>query len=490
MMVGVLFGVINIIFLYPLILKDEEFGLTRILLTISVLASNIAAFGTPSIIIKYFPYFNTDRRSRIKLLLFSGNIAIISLIIVLSLLFVFEDEVAYYYNENANLFGKYYVLLYGLIVSTVANLIFSSYCKSLYKSVFQNVLNEIGLRLWQTVLLIIYYFDFISFTTFMHLFVFGYFMLSLLLLLFILRSTKRGSFDEVVINQNLNKEMTLYGGMNFLSGLAGTLTGRIDTLMIASMIGCVVCAGNDGLAAVGIYSWALYISTMIDIPARSISNVAGTLISEAWKDSDLNKLNKIYRSSSLTQLIIGILIFLCIWINLDVLFLIKPDYASAKWIVFFLALGKLTDVAAGLNGTIINTSKYYYFITIIMILLVVLTFVTNLIFIPMYGAVGAAVASAISIIIYNLFSFIFLIIKFKMQPFTFKTIIVLFIGSLSYLLVYFITFDQGIILDSVVKTVILVIVYIGLIVYTAVSNEINDSALRVMKRLRIILGTK
>ncbi|MBN4052435.1 oligosaccharide flippase family protein, partial [Sphingobacteriaceae bacterium AH-315-L07] len=58
--IGIVLGYVNVVLLFPNILEPEQFGLTRILIAIGVIALQVGQLGTPQIIIKYFPYFQSE----------------------------------------------------------------------------------------------------------------------------------------------------------------------------------------------------------------------------------------------------------------------------------------------------------------------------------------------------------------------------------------------------------------------------------------------
>ena len=101
------------------------------------------------------------------------------------------------------------------------------------------------------------------------------------------------------------------------------------------------------------------------------------------------------------------------------------------------------------------------------------TFFTNLVLIPEYGIVGASLATAISIVAYNIISFLFLKIKFNLQPFTKGTLIVILIAIISYSAAQHIHFTDYLIADLLIKSFVLVLIFVPSIVITNVSEEIN-----------------
>ena len=72
-------------------------------------------------------------------------------------------------------------------------------------------------------------------------------------------------------------------------------------------------------------------------------------------------------------------------------------YKVGKFVVLFVMLGKLIDMASGANGEIIGLSKYYKFNMYCILFLAVLTVVGNYFLIPALGVTGAALATAISL---------------------------------------------------------------------------------------------
>ena len=477
---GVFIGALNIIFLYPLILSTEDFGLTRILVSISIIAANIGAFGTPSILIKFLPFYNSTTLSKSKLFSYIFRVGLIGMIVVFLVLISLKSLILSYYNENASYFGENYYLIFPLIFLIISNSIFSSYCKGLFKSVLQNFLNDIAIRLIHTLLLILFFYDVIDFNFFLYGFIGGYAIVSLFLFFYLILTKELVLLNNSKEKINNSKEMITYGGANFLTGLAGNLTSRIDSLMIAGMVGCVLCGENKGLEAIAIYSWGLYVASLVEMPGRAVTSIALPYISDFWKNSDLVNINKLYKSSAITQLVIGTLLFLGVWINVDLLFLIKPEFQEARWVIFFLGFGKLIHISAGLNGSIILTSKYYYFSTVFIIFLSIVTFLTNLLLIPEYGIVGASIATTISIIIYNIISFLFLLIKYKMQPFTVGTLIVILIAFVSYFIANSIQFVEHLIFNSFIKSVVLITIFVPLVLVSKASQDINKWAKKIL----------
>src|SRR5271170_6811733 len=79
---------------------------------------------------------------------------------------------------------------------------------------------------------------------------------------------------------------------------------------------------------------------------------------------DLGKINRIYRRSSINQLIFSAGMFVLIWINFTdgvAVFHLKSDYLDARYIFLFIGLTRIVDMGTGVNSQIIGTSTFWRF---------------------------------------------------------------------------------------------------------------------------------
>ena len=86
---------------------------------------------------------------------------------------------------------------------------------------------------------------------------------------------------------------------------------RLDMMMIGSML---------DLEQVAFYTVAFFIGNAIKVPGKSIISISIPLVAKAWEKQDFKQIQTLYSKSSINQLIIGGVFFLCIWINIDEVF--------------------------------------------------------------------------------------------------------------------------------------------------------------------------
>nr|WP_255552024.1 polysaccharide biosynthesis C-terminal domain-containing protein [Roseivirga sp. E12] len=131
-------------------------------------------------------------------------------------------------------------------------------------------------------------------------------------------------------------------------------------------------------------------------------------------------------------------------------------------------------MAFGTNGEIIVMSKYYRFNVVTVSILAMLTISFNLWLIPEYGIEGAAIASFLSMLLFNVIKYIFVFAKFGIQPFTRSSIVFVIIAAFTLLVNYFLPSISNIYLDIMVRSLAIVIVLMGLTFGLKVSSELNQ----------------
>jgi O-antigen/teichoic acid export membrane protein len=466
--IGLAIGYFNTLWLYPLFLTKEEIGLTRLLISVSFLFAIFASLGSINIPNKFFPYFNDKEKRHNGFLFFLLMLGSVGFVIFAVLFFAFKDLVYSIYIQSAPLLLNYYYYFLPLTLLALYYSIFESYLIIQQKPVLPNFVREVLLRISITIGLLSIFFGLFSFNGFV-LFLMFSMLLGLLLLVFY--SQREGILfirpDLSVFRSSYLKGIFVYGGFVLLGNSSSLLIGNIDALMLSAY---------KGLGATGIYTIAFFVANVIEIPKRSISQSVIGIVSVANKNKDYFKLETLYKKSSINQLIPGVLIFLGIWCNVENIFQLMPNseiYIAGKWVVFFIGLSKLFDMATGVNAEILSSSDYYKADLVFLVILGLTAIVTNIIFIPIWGIIGAALASAMSIFMVNSIRFIFILWKFKIQPFSLNTIKVLLIGLFVLAVNYLLPFLGNIILDIIIRSIVILLIFGTSVLIFKTSEDID-----------------
>lgn len=210
----------------------------------------------------------------------------------------------------------------------------------------------------------------------------------------------------------------------------GVLRSSIDSLVLASKI---------NLENAAFFAFATYLASIMQAPFRSIVAITIPILSRAWKDKDTKEIGRIYQRSSINLLCFSLFVFILIWINFSnaiSFFNINPEYLIGKWVFFIMGLVTIIEMGTGVNSQIIGTSTYWRFELWTSLLLTALIIPLSYTLTVKFGIIGPALSNLISFIFYNLVRIWFLWKKFRLQPFTSKTIEVLLFAALAYFITY------------------------------------------------------
>lgn len=462
---GVVIGFITLIFFQPHALNTEEVGLTGILISYSQMFAQFAILGFNGTG-RYFPYFRNDKKNHHGYLFLSCVVALLGFALYVVVAYIFKDDFISQKTQKSNLFHDYYWYLVPLTFFTLFFNVFELYARLLYDTTSSRVLREFTQRLLILFTVVLILVKVVNFHTFMTIW-----LLANVLPTFLMagRLMGRGQFSLVpdlgFPDRDLTNKMVSISFFAILTGSAPIIIQNVDKYMINY---------KYGLSDTGVYTIAAYCGTVITLPARSLYSIAYTMVVDAWKEKDIKAIKILYEKSCINQLAAALFIFILIWANVHNIFrVLPPTYAAGKYVIFFIGLGFLIDSATGINGVIISTSKYFKIDSLFYLGLILVTIVFNLIFIPRYGITGAAIAAALTLLVFNLFRYIFILIAYRMQPFTYKTPLMLLFGVIIYWLTTLIPIFSNFITDGLIRSITITVLFVSAIYFFNLSEDIN-----------------
>lgn len=473
---GSVVGYINSMVLFPNFLGKEYYGLLQTLLSASLILAQFARVGLPNLTIKFFPRFKTEDRVHNGFLLFITTVAIVSSVVFIGAYLLIEDWFVGLYSANSPLFVDFAYLLFPLTIAYLFYDTYAAYSRSILKAFVPSLIREVFIRLCITAAIGAYIFGLVQLDGFLHTIalIYGLAVLSLMIYFKYLRQLSFKANWEF-ITKPFAKEMTNFSLFAFLGGSAAMLINRIDVLMISSML---------NLSNTGVYAVAASISTILYIPTRALNQISEPVISRAWKENDMDEIKHVYQQTSIIQFLAGVFAFLGIWCNIDDIFaLALPDFAEGKYVILFIGGAKLFDMITGCNSAIIANSKHYRFILYSNLCLVFIAIASNYLLIPMYGIVGAGIATALSVLLFNMAKLLFIYAKVQIQPFTPNTLKLLGVVGLTYAIQLLSPSFDILLIDMLIRSVIITIVFGGLVYFLKISDQVNGVVDGVLKKV-------
>lgn len=407
--IGVGIGTLNLIFLYPIFFQTDEIGLIRTLTSLALLFSHVSSLGIGGILLRFFPHFRTsDRRHSgfpSAAWLYAGIGFLLALLLYLSI----RPSILGYY-EPSSLLRDYdlYVIPLALFV-LIYNLV-ELFDRAHFQTMFTLLGREVLLRLFTTAGILAVGWGYWNFEAFMLWFLGIHALIALIALSKSIYAGRIGwNFNPDFFKPRRLRVLFRYGMFTFMTGASTFAVQTIDSIMLGAYV---------NLEAVGIYTIAFFMGSVIAIPFRGISRIAIPVVSQAWKESDLVKINRVYAATSYLQFLAGAVILSLITLSLRDLFTFLPEiYSTGFIVVFLIGLGHLIDMTGGLNANILATSPKYHVDLYVNLCFILACILLNILLIPAYGLNGAAMASLISYLLLNTARCLILYRLFGFNPF-------------------------------------------------------------------------
>jgi O-antigen/teichoic acid export membrane protein len=434
--IGFAVGLLNT-YLYAKGFAEAEYGLVQgAFVAFANVMFSVSNVGLTYYIYKFFPYYNDNlppKKNDMVTLALVVSITMFAFVMIIG--FVFKDFVIRKYNTNSPELIYYYYWLFPFGFGLSIYSILEAFAWQLRKSVLTNFLKEIVFRLFATILIVLFFLKVIKdFNLFIKLYAFTYIAIALVLLFYLIATRQLHlTFTISRVTKKFFKKIARAALFIWSGALVFNIAQVFDTLVIGAVV-------TSGMANVGIYTLAQNISSLVHAPQRAIVSAAVPLLSQAWKDKDYDRINRIYQRSSINQLLFALAMFALIWLNFTdgvLTFHLKPGYLDARIIFLFIGITKIIDMGTGVNSHIIGTSIYWKFEFISGIILLALTLPLNYILTKELDVVGPAIANLFAIIVYNGIRYVFLLRKFNMQPFTVKSLYALLLGAACFVICFF-----------------------------------------------------
>lgn len=422
---GVMIGVFSTLYIYPRAL--EEFGLLRFILDTAALLMPLYSLGISSVSIRFFPNFEDKA---------SGHHGYLGLLMLWSLLgyalfgvaawLLWQPILGFYTAQNA-LFAEHLWLLFPVAFLTLVNNVFSQYSMNFKRIVVPSLLMDFSQKLALPILVAAYWQGWIP-LPWMLTGIVAYQTLVAAGFVVYIRHLEAWHWrpDWPFFWEKMFRPMLGYAVFGVVGGLGFLLVFKLDTWTVGTFV---------GLKNNGIYAIAAFIASIMEVPSRALVGISNPLIVKHWHDGNTAEIEVLYQKVSINLLIAGLLLFGAFWVS------VKPFYQviangemleAGKWVILLLGIGKLVDMATGLNNYILTYSKYFRYSYLQIGLPALLGVGLNVLLAPRMGIVGIALATLASTIFYNLISLALNWYFFRLQPFSAHSVRVLGVASAAF----------------------------------------------------------
>jgi len=264
-------------------------------------------------------------------------------------------------------------------------------------------------------------------------------------------------FDSSFKEKRITKKILLFSIPLLLSGALMLIMKKVDILML----GYFTSSSN-----VGIYSAAARTAQLLIIGLNSFGVIFTPIISELHKKKKMVELENTYKT--VTKIIFTIvfpLFLVFITFGRDILAVFDTEFIVGFWALVILSIAHLVNSTTGSCGTIISMAGHSKIILINHVIVFTINIALNIILIPMYGIIGAAIATCSSMVIINIIRLIELYVMFKMHPYKWSYLKPIIAGLISVIIVSFLDFYW------LIKVIILGVIYLVFIFIMRLDKE-------------------
>ncbi len=479
---GVIIGALSTLFIYPKNL--ELYGLYGFLTNSASLLAPLVSLGFGVVLYRYFPHYrNESGQTDSKFYSFIAKGYVFGITFFIVLFFIFRSPITKLFQVNTEQWSKDIIYLLPLTILYVVYELLSHLSTSHRNITIPSLLSNL-FKIILPILFLLVVYNLIGRQGFL-LSVLGYYVFVCILLYRILSQYENIKIKlDFTSELDRSKEMIQFAMYSVLAGTSAVMALRIDSLMISTQLGA---------EANGQFNLMHFISNAVFIPALSLLEILTPYISKAGLANKLEEMSKWYRKSVNNMLTITLWVSLCIFFCYDDLIQLLPHrekFYELKLCLGFLLIGRVVDAATGINHHILNFSKYYRFELWLLFGLVLLNIYLNIILIPFMGISGAALATMISVSVFNIVKTWFIYIKLKLQPYDKSLIYHLLLVAISFLIIPIIPDMGSPFFSIIIKSICQSILILFFITQLNLSEDINKYLQQLVHQLKIKIKNK
>lgn len=373
--------------LYIRTIAKAEYGIVTDIYCIIAVALVVACLGFET---GYFRFVNEENKNRLMDTLLSA-VSVIGILIISSFV-LFDDFLCYIIHTDISRSSSLFIASL-IVVADALNSVFFAELRYYRRSVLYSIL-----RLFQviiTVLFVLFFIFFLRNKTF-----FDFDFSSISDVNYILIANLIGSLSSIIyfmpsfftrkhqFDYQILKTVSLYCIPLVGMGFFGNLNQQIEKLMLPHLVNSV----DDSQVELAIYAANFKIGVLMAIFTQSFRLAFEPFF---FKESSSNDKRDIYADVMKYFVYFGLIIYACVILFVPLVnqFILKPDYVRGNVIIPYVLIGQL------FFGVYYSLSMWYkkidktYFGIIMSTVGLVVNIILNIVLVPQYGIIGAAISS-------------------------------------------------------------------------------------------------
>jgi O-antigen/teichoic acid export membrane protein len=277
------------------------------------------------------------------------------------------------------------------------------------------------------------------------------------------------------LRQMLSFSLPVYG-----TRLIKTFRGNIQTILLGSF---------QAVATVGVFAVARRVNMVGLMFHQAIATTSAPIVSGLYDQGKKVQLARFYQTMTKWSFTVNLPVFLILQLFPGAILLIfGKEYVGGAIALTILAWGNLIEASTGICGVVIDMTGRTGLKLVNVITVFAVAVGLNLLLIPQWGLVGAAVASTTATLIVNLMRLVEVYILYRLQPYNLEFLKPVAAGLVALASAWVISqlfpSEPSLILVGL-NILIILAVYAGMILLLGLSQEDRAILVRLSGRFRV-----
>lgn len=228
---------------------------------------------------------------------------------------------------------------------------------------------------------------------------FAQFLTTVISFIIILKFLAKYKYTGINIGETSYREIISVSSPMFLTAIMQSVITQTDIFMLGSLA---------NVSDVGVYSIVMKLALLSSFIITSLNTFMAPKFSELFYNNELDELKNLAQKS--TKLIfyvtLPITIIMVVFGNY-LLSIFGDEFIGGYYALLLLSIGQLINAASGSIGYLLNMTGHQKQFNKIVLLGALINIIVNYLLIPLYGINGAAFASMLSVIFWNIMASVY-----------------------------------------------------------------------------------
>jgi O-antigen/teichoic acid export membrane protein len=199
---------------------------------------------------------------------------------------------------------------------------------------------------------------------------------------------------------------------------SGPMAISAITYLLMQSVDVILLSKYSSFERVAFYAVAIKLTTVLSIVLASVNTVYAPSFAEWYSLKDMTSLKQgIRRATRLIFIFTFPAIVLVLMFSKMILGFFGPGYVEARWALIILLIGQAVNALCGSVGVYMNMTGKQVVFQRILVTAFTINVILNLVLIPKYDLMGAAIATTISTVFWNVVTTAYIYRKDKIITF-------------------------------------------------------------------------